>query len=78
MREEVMTKSFTFAAGIVAALALASPALAERGAQPNERGVRPVERNALPAFRLNPVNSLARPGHIRMNPLLQEAQASWD
>jgi hypothetical protein len=65
-----MTKSFSFIAGIVAALALASPALAERNAQPNERGAQPAERNAKPTVRPNPLNGL-----VRMNPLLSEAKA---
>jgi hypothetical protein len=65
-----MTKSFSFAAGIVAALALASPALAERNAQPTERGAQPAERNAKPGVRMHPINGL-----VRMNPLLSQAKA---
>jgi hypothetical protein len=57
-----MTKSFSFVAGVVAALALASPALAERGAPP-------AERNAKPTVRMHPINGL-----VRMNPLLSQAQ----
>jgi hypothetical protein len=58
-----MTKSFPFIAGIVAALALASPALAERNAQP-------TERHAQPAHHMNPINGL-----VRMNPLLVKSAA---
>lgn len=64
-----MKKSVTTLSGIVAALALAAPALAERNAQPSERNGKP-----------NPfVQKGFHPGFVRMNPLLSQGRAAaWD